>query len=135
MTTISTRNRTKAQARRLGWWLEALRDGSYKQTKGVLHGSDGGFCCMGVAIDSCLNGEWVKKEDKWVFESAEILPRNRRYSLALSDKEMLRLYGPGIPRITQLAEWNDAIDGIGHKTFGQIAEAIELSVRAWDDTH
>lgn len=31
-------------------WVDALRSGDYKQTKGTLHNlDDGGFCCIGVA--------------------------------------------------------------------------------------
>ncbi len=31
-------------------WVDALRSGEYKQTKGTLHNlDDGGFCCIGVA--------------------------------------------------------------------------------------
>lgn len=38
----------KAELKRV--WLEALRSGEYKQTKGTLHNlCDGGFCCLGVA--------------------------------------------------------------------------------------
>ncbi len=30
-------------------WVEALRSGDYKQTKGTLHNlDDGGFCCLGL---------------------------------------------------------------------------------------
>ncbi len=30
-------------------WVEALRSGEYKQTKGTLHNlDDGGFCCLGL---------------------------------------------------------------------------------------
>jgi hypothetical protein len=33
-------------------WVEALRSGKYKQTKGTLHNlNNGGFCCLGVAAD------------------------------------------------------------------------------------
>jgi hypothetical protein len=40
----------KAELKRV--WLEALRSGKYKQTRGTLHNlNNGGFCCLGVAAD------------------------------------------------------------------------------------
>ena len=36
-------------------WVDALRSGEYKQTRGALRGDDEGnepkFCCLGVACD------------------------------------------------------------------------------------
>ena len=32
-------------------WLEALRSGKYPQVREKLHGSGGGFCCLGVLCD------------------------------------------------------------------------------------
>ena len=32
-------------------WVEALRSGEYRQTKGYLHRNGGGFCCLGVLCD------------------------------------------------------------------------------------
>ena len=40
-------------------WIEALRSGKYKQTKGRLH-DDNGFCCYGVLCDIISPNEWVK---------------------------------------------------------------------------
>lgn len=38
-------------------WLQALRSGKYRQTKGVLHKYKGGFCCLGVLCDA-LGEKW-----------------------------------------------------------------------------
>src|SRR5690606_31843368 len=38
-------------------WVKALRSGEYDQCKKRLH--DGkGFCCLGVAIDVLVEGDW-----------------------------------------------------------------------------
>lgn len=42
-------------------WIEALRSGKYKQTKGVLR-NESGFCCLGVLCD--ISGEeWEPGSD------------------------------------------------------------------------
>lgn len=47
-------------------WLTALRSGEYKQTRGLLHRYQGGFCCLGVLLDACFEGEWVHAPgDAW----------------------------------------------------------------------
>ena len=38
-------------------WVKALRSGEYEQCRARLH--DGkGFCCLGVAIDVLVEGDW-----------------------------------------------------------------------------
>jgi hypothetical protein len=41
-------------------WLDALRSGSYRQTRGKLKGKVG-FCCLGVLCDLYLNSKDAKK--------------------------------------------------------------------------
>jgi hypothetical protein len=35
-------------------WLQALRDGSYKQTRGILQSQNAHFCCLGVLCDLAI---------------------------------------------------------------------------------
>jgi hypothetical protein len=60
-------------------WVEALKGGKYKQAKGRLHMGRGGFCCLGVLCDvyrqKTGNGEWVKRNGDYYFESeCNVLP-------------------------------------------------------------
>jgi hypothetical protein len=41
-------------------WVDALRSGNYKQTRGVLRGlASQGFCCLGVACDVSGITKWI----------------------------------------------------------------------------
>jgi hypothetical protein len=43
-------------------WLEALKSGEYKQTKGALHTKKGkkeGFCCLGVLCDLAVKAKVI----------------------------------------------------------------------------
>ena len=40
-------------------WIQALRDGKYQQTRGVLKDSSGGMCCLGVAADLVDSSGWT----------------------------------------------------------------------------
>lgn len=40
-------------------WMDALKSGEYKKTKGVLH-TENGFCCLGVACDLRDREGWEK---------------------------------------------------------------------------
>jgi hypothetical protein len=43
-------------------WVEALESGEYHQAMNRLH-SDGGFCCLGVAVDIAMDDWWVLDDD------------------------------------------------------------------------
>ena len=53
-------------------WLKALRSGEYEQSQGVLYESlpsGDSFCCLGVLIDSCIEGEWSNQGGSvWKFD-------------------------------------------------------------------
>lgn len=38
-------------------WVKALRSGKYEQARGCLR-DDSGYCCLGVLLDVCGEGEW-----------------------------------------------------------------------------
>lgn len=43
-------------------WVSALRSGEYNQIKGSLHDKRG-FCCLGVAADVLVEGDWIYSPD------------------------------------------------------------------------
>ncbi len=51
---------TKTQKRD---WLEALRSGEYKQTKGYLCRDNGRMCCLGVLFDVTQDADWERAGD------------------------------------------------------------------------
>lgn len=52
-------------------WLQALRSGSYSQTKDTLHAAEGGLCCLGVLCDLAVIAK--------VIPSAKAIERERHY--------------------------------------------------------
>jgi len=102
-------------------WVDALRSGEYKQTKGVLKDKDS-FCCLGVLCDihSKETGEeW--EEDTYFVEVGELPER------VVSWAELTG-FNPSNPLVKvnditkriSLAELND-----GGKIFDEIADIIE----------
>lgn len=99
-------------------WVEALRSGNYKQTKGYLH-DDVGYCCLGVACDISGLGGWEQKEDNdWYYymDKADTLPEEVIDWLGLNTS-IGRLVFHVYP---DLAKANDR-----GTTFEQIANIIE----------
>lgn len=96
-------------------WIEALRSGRYKQTRGQLR-DDEGFCCLGVLCDISGLGKW---------DQNGCYRRNlsgHRLDLPFFVAEWAEL--PSYPLAsdnTPLAELND-FSGL---TFPQIADIIE----------
>ena len=115
------------EAKRL--WVEALRDGSRKQTTGKLYDGDGGYCCLGVLCEVSPTGpEWIDREKEgqeypdnsdfrfaYAFENeAEVLPLCVQTWAGLDKPD---------PKIGELSasEWNDE----QKLSFEEIAELIE----------
>lgn len=71
-----------ANKERIGWWIAALRSGSYEQVQGVLKsvtvGPDGtevvGYCCLGVATEVYLDNvsDIVNTPDVFAVPSEEM---------------------------------------------------------------
>lgn len=108
-------------------WLAALRSGEYKQTKGALcRGDDekARYCCLGVAYDTLVDGEWVKRTQHGIKQEWSIklpsgktsqhgfLPRHIRKKLGITDRDM-----------KHLAQMNDF-----GSTFSTIANWIEKNI-------
>lgn len=129
-------------------WLEALRSGEFKQTKGKLRSRNGAYCCLGVAcevlevpkvwdtneyhygteevLDLLKKGEYIDS-NKWSDYSSTGLPRVAADLLGV-DMHEVRLAKP-VTLIYQgeersednLIELNDTYGW----SFAQIADAIE----------
>lgn len=55
-------------------WLDALRSGSYQQTKGALRSVHSGFCCLGVLCDVMDSSKWVPphpQDHRYVYVNAD----------------------------------------------------------------
>jgi hypothetical protein len=83
---IINANPAKLPAEFKAKWLAALRGGSYKQTSGYLHTSEG-FCCLGVACD--LTG--TKWDDFGV--AIDITPVKTRYKTVTTNATGMPLHG------------------------------------------
>jgi hypothetical protein len=125
----------KAELKRV--WLEALRSGKYKQTKGTLHNlHDGGFCCLGVAAKvwgvATPEQMGVKEWENYKGEQAPSGEGDVNYYAALDE---LAGGWPRQPFIAKGILMND--EG---KSFAEIADMIEkewvidpLSLRSFDE--
>lgn len=75
-------------------WVDALRSGKYKQTRGKLKSRAGGFCCLGVLCEVMgIKPVW-RSEDKspvhgeYLYDSEEcILTHNLRLRAGISPHE------------------------------------------------
>lgn len=123
-------------------WLEALRSGSYKQTKGKLKSRNGSYCCLGVLCEVAGvpkvydAGEYqygpleAVEKDEWSQYSATALPPVAQEWLGVSTSEP-RLAKPVVvvdkygdeEEITSLISLNDDYGW----SFEQIADAVEAN--------
>jgi len=102
-------------------WIEALRSGKFKQGRGTLY-KDGKHCCLGVAYDVLVHGDWVDDEyDRWCiphignsgYDERDELPGYIRRKLGISPD-----------RMQTLISMNDN----GH-SFNEIADWIEENMK------
>jgi len=101
-------------------WVQALRSGQYKQTRGTLHSPrDGGFCCLGVAMD-LMCPEWAQKKG---FAGEGRLINLCNDSTAYIDWYLDKLIFDGTDCQSHLSYMND-----NGKTFDQIANWIERNL-------
>jgi hypothetical protein len=126
-------------------WLEALRSGRYRQTRGRLQQpspsgpTESGFCCLGVLCDlhrEFINGQVKSNTAVWDndgtylcggFQSSSVLPENVREWAGLDS------LNPGFPRLRSggeehrgyvyLSDLNDK-----GESFDAIADVIEANV-------
>ena len=99
-------------------WVEALRSGKYKQTRGALRDGDA-FCCLGVACDISGTGKW----SGGAFHGSRIvMPRVVVGWLGLDDSDP-ELSSPLRRNKRTASEFNDE----SKLTFAEIADAIEVT--------
>lgn len=112
-------------------WLAALRSGKYRQTKHQLHNGVG-FCCLGVLLDACVEGDW------------EIADSDERGEVDGSPKQawaFVPAEGPrAVPTASDPESFSDVLDGADMSVlikmnddgtrFPDIADWIEANVEA-----
>ena len=103
-------------------WLEALRSGKYKQAKGVLKSSDGGYCCLGVVCElyrKTRKKGFIHWDDEGFFHVGD---RNSRLTLPVPVMNWLGLnsHRGEVTSTNCLPAYND--EG---KTFAEMADIIE----------
>ncbi len=101
-------------------WIEALRSGKYKQTKGTLK-DETGFCCLGVLCDLHVKNEWGGLFEDRSFGRSTSLP-----------PEIIEWAGMRTPigdfsGTRDLTQCNDGDEG-KRLSFKQIANIIEHNV-------
>lgn len=97
-------------------WIKALLSGKYKQTKGRLKSSRGGYCCLGVLCDlhrKEVKGEWKGGQ---YLDVGDILPYDVQKWAGIEDP--YGTFGDGTDDF--LTKLND--DG---KRFSTIAKIID----------
>lgn len=78
-------------------WVEALRSGEYKQAQRQLCTVNGDMCCLGVLIDTTIDGDWTLQRrrpnrTRYAFDGngLDLNPDLRdRVGLSLSDQDTL----------------------------------------------
>lgn len=93
-------------------WTDALRSGEYRQGKYALQQGDENprFCCLGVAADVLVDGDWIKRGSMWLMDER---------ACALSGK-ILNQIGLSSEAMWELTKFNDS-----GKNFNWIANWIE----------
>lgn len=93
-------------------WVEALRSGEYKQTRGKLFNGKNSFCCLGVAANIGIHGDWEKDErGNWCINGQDMN----------LDPVFMEKIGLNIEEEDELIRLNDN----ERKTFKTIAKYIE----------
>ncbi len=97
-------------------WVEALRSGKYKQTKGALRHGDA-FCCLGVECEISGEGRWAPGAGEWEFvgrgsdnRSYGDLPDDLRGKIGLSiaaQVNLIRMNDTG-SSFAEIADWIEA---------------------------
>lgn len=115
-------------------WIDALRSGDYKQTRGALHKEDG-FCCLGVLCDLHRKANprkgWQnadKDSDNYPFNFYEYLGADTSLPMPVMKWAGLDAASPmvqyGLSKFTLLSTMNDS-----GATFTDIANVIEEHLR------
>jgi len=117
-------------------WVEALRSGEYEQGKGILCmddeiSGDWKYCCLGVACDIFVEGDWIQHEgwDVWSidphkeFVMPDFIDKHGCWNAettSFPSLETLKKMGLDVAYAQELAELNDK-----GWSFKKIANKIE----------
>lgn len=104
-------------------WIRALRSGEYRQGQGRLCDNNR-FCCLGVAYDVLVDGEWERKNDyanRWGIR--EIAGSDSNLSTGMLPVYILDKIELDMYDVNSLVEMNDNGD-----SFEEIADWIEENV-------
>ncbi len=100
-------------------WVAALRSGKFEQTRNVLRGASGGFCCLGVLLDvSSLGGHW---ERGGVYSTPE-------YEIEADLCRLRENLGISVEAHNKLVHMNDGERGERQHSFAEIADWIEANL-------
>lgn len=110
-------------------WVKALRSGDYEQGRGQLRNNQGGFCCLGVLTDLCIeegvvDGRWLRHgyaPAGTEYPEEAVLPKD--VAVAVEAEALMPRLEVGSNEgnlISRLIRDND-----GDATFDQIADTIE----------
>lgn len=115
-------------------WIRNLRNGKYKQGRGAMRPSTGGYCCLAVAAEVC-GIEWsvecagyVRRDD--LFDLTDDYgDRNIFFNDELTNVEVIEMFG--VSRNTASAVITEGIrmNDDEYKSFDEIADYME---RAFD---
>lgn len=111
-------------------WLEALRSGNYKQTKGKLRSRNKAFCCLGVACELAGMPN-VYKDGEYTYADPEALEAFKKddgwNSIDLPEDYYHRYSASGLPKAGQ--EW------LGVKSDGpRLAKPVEVKPGVTEDS-
>ena len=105
-------------------WVEALRNGKYEQTAGVLCDGRGGFCCLGVLSEVVGDEHWDGR--LWEnFDEEEENFTGQRFEVEELPKYALSLVGLTDSQQRLLASMNDGSEALKAHSFEEIADYIE----------
>lgn len=90
------------------YWADLLESGRYQQAQGRLvvrkeYNNTEGYCCLGVACDAFLSGEWVGNPRRYYYEPLN----NSSYVMKMSHTGSSLIFGDHVYLESVLASLND----------------------------
>lgn len=106
-------------------WIEALRSGNYRQTRGTLQDSNG-YCCLGVACKVLIDADKIGRDAYMSEELYGELPDDQQFApkwlKGIDSDYSKRVRLPADTYFSYLTNLNDE-DGM---SFNEIADILEL---------
>lgn len=96
-------------------WVKALRSGEYRQARGLLKDTTGGFCCLGIL---CKVTGLEIRDDGFGVVGADTITNTAMY------QPIFDILG-GHSKSSQLSTRNDGTSSMRPQTFPEIADYIE----------